>query len=167
MRLNTARCVAVFTTLLTRCTGFTVTTNNDDAAVANAIFNGPGVTVIYSDSAFASGSIGTFTDGPFGIGNGGLLTSGVASGALPGGDQSVDNGFENNGQGDFLCATNSRNPDSLYVQIRLASGYNGIRIQLIMATEETTTYDYYPSVSSSGDLTLAAVVIPMLLAFRM
>ncbi|KAF5239996.1 hypothetical protein FAUST_4580 [Fusarium austroamericanum] len=135
MRSVEARRLAAFLALPFLCNGFTVTVDRDTTgkSVAQAIFNGPGLTLVNWELRAPADSLGTFTDGPFGIGNGGILTTGQASGAMPGGDGNVDNGGD--GLADF-CGANSRNAAIVYAGVIPGAGYNGIRIEFIFATNE-------------------------------
>lgn len=74
------------------CTAISITASNDPTTLAEAIFNGLGVTVVGATYQGATNAAGTFTDGPFGIGSGGILTTGNAPDALPGGNDYVNNG---------------------------------------------------------------------------
>ncbi|OBS22773.1 hypothetical protein FPOA_09101 [Fusarium poae] len=91
-----------------------VVTSNDAVEVANAIFNGPGVSVVgatletsYFEEAITGdrGSAGTFTRGPFGIGSGALV------------------------QG-----TESRMWKDL--DIVVDTGYNGLSVEFVIGTDE-------------------------------
>ncbi|KAL5589716.1 hypothetical protein FOVSG1_011583 [Fusarium oxysporum f. sp. vasinfectum] len=88
MMSNTVGRLAPFATLPLLTSGFTVTQDNDGSGqtVAQAIFTGQGLSVVNWDLSAASGSYGSFADGPFGIGSGGILATGPVSGALPGGN---------------------------------------------------------------------------------
>ncbi|KAL5586162.1 hypothetical protein FOBRF1_016032 [Fusarium oxysporum] len=81
-------------------------------------------------------SMGTFTDGPFGLGSGGILTSGTATGAYLMGNRNVDNGVGAGGQYDYLCAPGTQNINTLQVQLGFDPGYNGVRIEFAFATQE-------------------------------
>ncbi|KAH7467706.1 hypothetical protein FOMA001_g15385 [Fusarium oxysporum f. sp. matthiolae] len=122
MMSNTVGRLALFATLPLLTSGFTVTQDND----------GSGQT----DLSAASGSYGSFADGPFGIGSGGILATGPVSGALPGGNRNVDNGHSNNGEQDSYCGPNSQNALVLYAGVFIDSGYNGVQLEFILATEE-------------------------------
>ncbi|KAL6411630.1 hypothetical protein AUP68_05346 [Ilyonectria robusta] len=100
--------------------------------LANAIF-GNGLTILSSSFSGASVSSGTFADGPFGIGSGGILTSGTAVGALPGGDHYVNNGAAGS---DTYCGAATYNAAILTVDLFLNPTFNGINFEYIMASEE-------------------------------
>ncbi|RGP74785.1 hypothetical protein FSPOR_1364 [Fusarium sporotrichioides] len=74
---------------------------------------------------------GTFTDGPFGIGNGAILTTGQVSGALPVGDGNVDN---QGGGSDY--SSGGKDAAVIYAGVILGSGYNGLRIEFVFAINE-------------------------------
>ncbi|CAG2017773.1 unnamed protein product [Fusarium graminearum] len=102
--------------------GFTVIVDNESSA---------------ENLLTAAGSSGSFTDGPFGIGAGGILTTGKLSGALPGGNGNIDNGFGNQGQLDYICdATDTQNAAVVYGRVKVNPGYNGVRLEFIFTTNE-------------------------------
>ncbi|KAH8901961.1 hypothetical protein BR93DRAFT_867808, partial [Coniochaeta sp. PMI_546] len=74
-----------------------------------------------------------FTDGPFGIGSGAILTSGTAVGALPGGNNHVANGAA----GSSYCGPNTNDGSVLTVGITILPGYEGLLVNLILASEES------------------------------
>ncbi|KAF4989014.1 hypothetical protein FDECE_14837 [Fusarium decemcellulare] len=119
--------------LLSPCTAFSVTASNDANTLANAIFSGPGITILQAAFSGAAQSSGTFTEGPFGIGNAGMLTSGAAVGALPGGNHYVNNGAPGS---DRYCGPNTFNAAILTVDFFINPTYNGIDVEFIMASEE-------------------------------
>ncbi|KAH7195920.1 hypothetical protein DER44DRAFT_814581 [Fusarium oxysporum] len=103
--------------------------------VASAIFTGPGLTIM-AVTVLGESSMGTFTDGPFGLGSVGILTSGTATGAYLMGNRNVDNGVGAGGQYDYLCAPGTQNINTLQVQLGFDPGYNGVRIEFAFATQE-------------------------------
>ncbi|KAF0642420.1 hypothetical protein FPSE5266_05316 [Fusarium pseudograminearum] len=135
MRSIETRRLAAFLALPFLCNGFTVTVDRDTTgkSIAQAIFNGPGLTLVNWDLRAPADSLGAFTDGPFGIGNGGILTTGQASGAMPGGDGNVDNGGDG---ADIFCGLGSTNAAVVYAGVTPGAGYNGIRIEFVFATNE-------------------------------
>ncbi|KAM6505836.1 hypothetical protein FSOLCH5_014012 [Fusarium solani] len=125
--------LTLWASLVHHCIGFGVTESGDANTLANAIFSGPGITIIQASFGGASVSSGTFTDGPFGIGSGAILTSGAAVGALPGGDHYVNNGAPGS---DTYCGTNTFNAAILTVDVLVQPGYAGIDFEYILASEE-------------------------------
>src|SRR5690349_19014020 len=83
--------VSIWTLLVSLCSSISIIPTNDANTLANGVFSGPGVTVVSASFTGAAGAAGTFSDGPFGIGAGVILTSGLAINALPGGDSTVAN----------------------------------------------------------------------------
>jgi hypothetical protein len=127
---NTTLALLVFSS---GCAGISITSNTDGMALAAAIFNSVGVVV---DSAAFSGAkyaAGSFTDGPFGIGSGGILTSGSATGALPGGSVHVANGAA----GSIYCGPNTNDGSVLTAKIEVQAGYSGILVQFILGSQES------------------------------
>ncbi|EMT71472.1 hypothetical protein FOC4_g10009974 [Fusarium odoratissimum] len=112
-----------------------ITETTDYDTVASAIFTGPGLTIM-AVTVLGESSMGTFTDGPFGLGSGGILTSGTATGAYLMGNRNVDNGVGAGGQYDYLCAPGIQNINTLQVQLGFDPGYNGVRIEFVFATQE-------------------------------
>ncbi|KAJ4181514.1 hypothetical protein NW755_011051 [Fusarium falciforme] len=125
--------LTLWVSLVHQCLGFSVTTSNDANTLAAALFSGPGVTILQAAFSGAAVSSGTFTDGPFGIGSGVILTSGAAVGALPNGDHYVNNGAPGS---DTYCGTSTFNAAILSVDIFVGVGYNGIDFEYILASEE-------------------------------
>ncbi|KAG8671082.1 hypothetical protein FPOAC2_04402 [Fusarium poae] len=118
--------------LLPKCQAFSITETGDANALASAIF-GPGIEILGATFSGASQSSGTFVDGPFGIGSGAILTSGLATGALPGGNKNVNN--EAPGSVTY-CGSGSSNAAVLRVEFFVYPAYNGIRIEFIFASQE-------------------------------
>ncbi|KAI8651528.1 hypothetical protein NCS55_01397900 [Fusarium keratoplasticum] len=125
--------LTLWATVVHRCLGFGVTGSNDANVLANALFSGPGITIVQASFTGAASSSGTFIDGPFGIGSGAILTSGSAVGALPNGDHYVNNGQPGS---DTYCNVNTFNAAILTVDVVVGVGYNGIDFEYIMASEE-------------------------------
>ncbi|KAF5237842.1 hypothetical protein FANTH_10556 [Fusarium anthophilum] len=132
MRFTNPKSLAVFTALPLLARSFSISETTSGATVAAAIFDGPGLNVLNVISLGES-SMGTFADGPFGLGSGGILTSGKATGAYISGDRNVDNGVAGY---DYVCAPNTQNVNALQVQVGLEPGYNGVRIEFVFATQE-------------------------------
>ncbi|TVY67987.1 hypothetical protein Focb16_v002388 [Fusarium oxysporum f. sp. cubense] len=135
MRFTNPKSLAVFTALPLLANCFSITETTDYDTVASAMFTGPGLTIM-AVTVLGESSMGTFTDGPFGLGSGGILTSGTATGAYLMGNRNVDNGVGAGGQYDYLCAPGTQNINTLQVQLGFDPGYNGVRIELVFATQE-------------------------------
>ncbi|KXH27563.1 hypothetical protein CSIM01_13169 [Colletotrichum simmondsii] len=125
--------LAVFAAFAPLCGSFSVTQTNDANILANAIFNGPGITVLQATFSGAAVSSGTFTAGLGGIGNGAILTTGSAVGALPGGDHYVNNGAAGSAA---YCGPSTFNAAILSVDIAIDPGYSGVQVEFILASEE-------------------------------
>jgi hypothetical protein len=81
----------------------------------------------------ASTSAGTFTDGPFGIGSGAILTTGQVVNANPG--RTPFNG--NLGPGSPFCGgTDSFSAAILTVDVVTLPGFDGILFEFILASQE-------------------------------
>jgi hypothetical protein len=111
---------------------FSIVTTNDAPVLGTALF-GPGLTLL-PGSSFSGGtdSAGVFTDGPFGIGNGVILTNGRADGALPDGDQSTDNGAP----GSEYCGDDSYNAAVLQLNFDIEDDLDGFNIEFIIASSD-------------------------------
>ena len=124
---------------------FTIVPTNDATVLADALLGGTGaVTITSSTYSGAATASGTYTDGPMGIANGVILTSGSALAALPP-DNSGSTGTVNGEPGDPLCGQltapyNSFDRARLDIVFDLAAGYDGISFQLIFGSEEYPEY---------------------------
>ncbi|EWZ98062.1 hypothetical protein FOWG_02320 [Fusarium oxysporum f. sp. lycopersici MN25] len=125
--------LVVLAALLRASYAFSVTANTDGNALASAIF-GNGISVISASFTGASDSSGTFTDGPFGMGDAAILTSGAAVGALPNGDHYVNNGAAGSAT---YCGGLSNNAAILTADVMLIPGFGGVRFEVVMASEES------------------------------
>lgn len=132
MGFHLSRLVAL-AALLRASYAFSVTANTDGNALASAIF-GNGISVISASFNGASDSSGTFTDGPFGMGDAAILTSGAAVGALPNGDHYVNNGAAGSAT---YCGGLSNNAAILTADVMLIPGFGGMRFEVVMASEES------------------------------
>ncbi|KAH7209938.1 hypothetical protein DER44DRAFT_864616 [Fusarium oxysporum] len=119
--------------LASPCVGINITPSNDANVLANAVFSGTGVVITSASYQGATDASGTFTNGPFGIGSGGIFTSGSASGAAPGGNTQVANGAAGSAT---YCGSNTFDGSLLTVDLVISPGYNGLLIQLILASSE-------------------------------
>ncbi|KAF5567839.1 hypothetical protein FPHYL_3052 [Fusarium phyllophilum] len=113
---------------------FSVTADTDGNVLASAIF-GTGISVISASFTGASDSSGIFTDGPFGMGDAAILTSGAAVGALPNGGHFVDNGAA--GSVTYCGGSSSHNAAILTADVMLLPGFGGMRFEVVMASEES------------------------------
>ncbi|EQB55303.1 hypothetical protein CGLO_04779 [Colletotrichum gloeosporioides Cg-14] len=131
---RTSTFIAALAAAISVCHCFGVTVSDDALILANAIFTGPGVVVQSATFTGFPTSSGTFTDGLGGIGNGAILTNGAADGALPGGNQYNDNGLP--GSSTYCGSSNTFDASILSVSVTISSGYNGVQVQFIMASQE-------------------------------
>ncbi|RYC95453.1 hypothetical protein BFJ63_vAg1738 [Fusarium oxysporum f. sp. narcissi] len=125
--------LVVLAALLRASYAFSVTANTDGNALASAIF-GNGISVISASFTGASDSSGTFTDGPFGMGDAAILTSGAAVGALPNENHYVNNGAAGSAT---YCGGLSNNAAILTADVMLIPGFGGVRFEVVMASEES------------------------------
>ncbi|KAF9872969.1 hypothetical protein CkaCkLH20_09479 [Colletotrichum karsti] len=154
--------LAAYAAFAPLCGGFGVASSNDGNVIANALFNGAGVTVLSGSSSFTGGvnSSGVFTGGLGGIGSGAIFTSGNVAGALPGGNVNVNN----YGGSSIYCGSGAQNSAVLSVNINLSVGYDAVQLQFILASADTINPDpigiyldsQLYSVDTSGNLITAA-----------
>ncbi|WP_437963901.1 choice-of-anchor L domain-containing protein [Sorangium sp. So ce260] len=123
----------------------TIGTTDDAGALTSALVASGGAinvtSVSYSGAATASG---TYSEGPLGIADGAILTSGGASLALPPSDPFLVS-QENNLPGDPLCnalipGLSSFDAAKLTINFDLAPGFSGISFQSIFGSEEYPTF---------------------------
>jgi len=123
-----------------------ITPTDDATALTNAIIGsaGSGITitsVAYTGAATASG---TYTDGPLGIGDGALFTSGEAIIALPP-SNSGGEGFNHNLPGNPYCDAltapyASLDAAMLTITFDLEAGYDGLSLLFVFGSEEYPEY---------------------------
>ena len=124
---------------------FAITPNangGDLAAALDAL--SPAVTITSATYTGASGAAGTYVDGPSGIADGIIITSGLATNALPP-SGSGSTSTQNNQPGDPLCDPltapfNSQDRARLDMTFDLAAGFDGISFQLLFGSEEFPEY---------------------------
>lgn len=133
MRPNTVISLVLFALLSPESAAITITTTNDAATLAAAIFNGAGITVSSASYVGATTGAGTFTDGPFGIGSGAILTSGAAAGALVGGNTLVQNGASGS---QFCGAGTTFDGSILTANVNVEAGYNGVLVNFILGSAD-------------------------------
>ena len=122
-----------------------VTTSSDANALLGAMLGGGAAisvtSVSYSGAATASG---TYTDGPLGIGDGALITSGAAQNALPpsdSGSTTQANGLPGHALCDALIpGYASQDASLLTIQFDLAAGFDGIQFNSVFGSEEYPEY---------------------------
>lgn len=118
-----------------------ITTTNDPIALGDAVLGGGSAILVnsvsYSGAAVASG---TYTDGPLGIADGALLTTGAAQLALPP-NSGGNTGQSNNVAGSSLCDSlipgyQSHDASLLTINFDLAPGFDGISFNSVFGSEE-------------------------------
>jgi hypothetical protein len=145
VRLGAAALTLASLGIASNALALNVTTTSDPIALGDAILgSGSAIyvsSVTYSGAAIASG---TYTDGPLGIADGALLTSGSAQNALPpnnGGSTSQNNGLGGHALCDALIpGYQSYDASLLTVTFDLAPGFDGISFNSVFGSEE---FPYY------------------------
>jgi putative metal-binding protein len=119
----------------------TITPTGDASALASAVTSPSNNAVLITSFSYAGAAVasGTYSDGPLGIPNGAILTSGGAALALPPSDGNVSQ--SNNVPGSPLCDAlipgfPSRDASTLTITFDLASGFDGISFQSIFGSDE-------------------------------
>ncbi|KAH7185980.1 uncharacterized protein B0J16DRAFT_399835 [Fusarium flagelliforme] len=119
-----------------------VVSENDPTVVAEAIFNGPGVTVQGASwiaiAEADSSPAGTFTNGPYGIGSGGILTNGLATRAgdsFIGDEPNTNNVFPGSEE---YCGSQTFDATILEVRIEIGDVYEGVEVEFILSSMEYT-----------------------------
>ncbi|XXX78225.1 choice-of-anchor L domain-containing protein [Sorangium sp. So ce134] len=120
--------------------GLTIGTTNDAGSLASSLLaTGGAINVTSMSYTGAATASGTYSDGPLGIADGAILTSGSASLALPPGSPSDSQ--VNSLPGDSLCdalvpGLESHDAAKLTINFDLAPGFSGISFQSIFGSEE-------------------------------
>lgn len=145
---RTARALCLIPLFVALGFSITVTTTNDGALLANsAVVNGELdiLSVNYTGAALASG---TFTDGPFQIGNGTIITTGRADQAPVAVNPPANfrPNVNNNFGGSPLCQAiigntfQSLDATTLSIRVNVSEEFTGITTTFIFATEEFPEY---------------------------
>ncbi|KAJ4170439.1 hypothetical protein NW754_006577 [Fusarium falciforme] len=128
MRLRLSRLIAS-AILLSLGVGFTIVTNADGNTLGNAMMPGSGITLLSGSYTGASVASGTFSDGPFGISSGTILTSGRADGAtVPGSDN-------DNAQPGYMGG-NTFDAAVLSLDISISPPFTGFELEFAFASND-------------------------------
>ncbi|KAJ4235939.1 hypothetical protein NW759_001024 [Fusarium solani] len=128
MRLRLSRLIAS-AILLSLGVGFTVVTNADGTTLGNAMMPGSGISLLSGSYTGDSAASGTFSDGPFGISSGTILTSGRADGAtVPGSDN-------DNGQPGYMGG-NTFDAAVLSLDISISPPFTGFELEFAFASND-------------------------------
>jgi len=123
----------------------TVGTTSDAGSLASSMQSGgSAITITSAVYSGADQAAGTYAEGPLGISDGILLTTGSAQLALPPSDR-TDAGADNARPGDPLCDAlipgfTSHDATKLTITFDLAPGFDGISFQSIFGSEEYPEY---------------------------
>ncbi|KAI5843344.1 hypothetical protein DFP73DRAFT_551627 [Morchella snyderi] len=117
-----------------------VTPTDDATALANAVLS-PGITLVSATYSGAVGSSGTYTDGPLGIRDSIVMTSGNAIDTVPGSDTSEEISKDRSTAGSALCQSlnggvNTYDAAVLTMDVVLDAGYAGFFTEFVFASEE-------------------------------
>ncbi|KAK2669236.1 hypothetical protein RAB80_014762 [Fusarium oxysporum f. sp. vasinfectum] len=106
-----------------------IETSNDATAVPSAIFKGPGISI--TNATFENAGI--FTSDPFGIGSGGILTTGYSRDAD---ENTYNQNVDAQMDGSEYCGPDTTNAAVLSVELVVEPEYNGLSMEFILATRE-------------------------------
>jgi cysteine-rich repeat protein len=134
-------------------TALTVVASSSSSELAQALVV-PGTGITATDWAYAGVACqsGTYVNGPLGIGDGIVLTTGLVKGALPPNDvpgnsppYGISTALPDGVTGEALCKTLSGydmvyDAAKLKIEFDLASGYSGIRFGYVFGSEEYPQY---------------------------
>ncbi|MBI5610035.1 MAG: choice-of-anchor L domain-containing protein [Deltaproteobacteria bacterium] len=122
----------------------TIAPINDALKLAQALLGTSGIELISATYSGGDAASGTYANGPLGIANGIVVTSGAAAVALPPNDASGA-GMNNGSGGDALC--DSIAPGAMFldaakltVNFKIKSGMSGIRLDYVVGSEEYPEY---------------------------
>ncbi|MCO4774252.1 MAG: choice-of-anchor L domain-containing protein, partial [Deltaproteobacteria bacterium] len=124
---------------------FAITPTSNGGTLASALdASSSAVTITSASYIGANGAAGVYTQGPSGIEDGVIITSGSAVGALPP-SNSGSTSTSNNQPGDSLCDPltapfPSRDRARLDMTFDLEAGFDGISFQLLFGSEEFPEY---------------------------
>ena len=117
---------------------------SDADVLAASIIKGSGVSVVTASYTGADGACGTYIDGPLGMPDGIVMTSGAALNALPP-NSAAGTSTQNGAGSDALCSQltapfGSQDAARLDIVIELEPGYDGIDLQYMFGSEEYPEY---------------------------
>ncbi|MFH1529163.1 MAG: choice-of-anchor L domain-containing protein [Pseudomonadota bacterium] len=147
-RLNTVRLATLLAMgglfLAAPASALDIVPTNDPDVLAASIVKGGGVSIVSASYDGADGACGTYIDGPLGMPDGIVMTSGAALNALPpnsGGGTSTENG----GGTDALCSQltapyGSFDVARLDIVFELGAGFEGVDLQYLFGSEEYPEY---------------------------
>lgn len=139
MIFNTITFAALFATAVS---GLAVTPTGDANTLAQAILgSSPGIKLVSASYAGSPDSSGTYTDGPQGIRNAAVLTSGNAVDTIIGPGSDADISKSKGTAGSPLCSALAGGASSydaavLTMNVELLSGFTGFFTEFIFASEE-------------------------------
>ncbi|PWW78883.1 hypothetical protein C7212DRAFT_275149 [Tuber magnatum] len=139
MIFNTVTFAALFATAVS---GLAINPTGDANTLAQAILgSSPGIKLVSASYAGAPDSSGTYTDGPLGIRNAAVLTSGNAVDTIIGSGTGGDISKAKGTAGSPLCSaladgTSSYDAAVLTLNVELLSGFTGFFTEFIFSSEE-------------------------------
>ncbi|KAI9783339.1 MAG: hypothetical protein M1839_003873 [Geoglossum umbratile] len=135
----TNKLAAVAAVAITGASAVNITPTGDATVLANALL-GPGITLVSADfNGDASGS-GTYTDGPLGIPNSIVLTSGDPLHPYAPSSEGTKQNVPGFGRCDALSGGASGDAAVLTLKVNLEQGYPGFFSQFVFASDEYPDY---------------------------
>jgi len=143
---NIRQIVSILPAILAVSSALTVQNTNNADTLAKAIL-GEGIKLVSASFKGSSMSSGTFTAGPQGIRNAGVLTTGDVQDVIP--DPATDDEVDSKSDGadgaDDLCGpladgATSYDATVLSMEVELSDGFDGFAAEFVFATEEYPEY---------------------------
>ncbi|KAH0548130.1 hypothetical protein GP486_008141, partial [Trichoglossum hirsutum] len=135
----TQKLAAAASIVLTGASALTVTPSGDANKLANAIL-GPGLTLISASFQGAASGSGTYTDGPLGIRDSAILTTGDALHPNPPSSEGTTQNLPGFARCDALSGGTSFDAAVLTLEVSLQEGFPGFFSQFVFASDEYPEY---------------------------
>lgn len=135
MKLPKTSVLAACASLIHVCIGvFQVSPVSDAMQLARAIFSEDHINILSASfqPRVHIDSVGSFTNGPFGLGHGAILSTGRADQAMKGGTGNHDMG----GSGSKYCGVGSTDRTVLFVDFETTAEIEGLEVEFVLATNE-------------------------------
>jgi len=135
----TSKLAAAAAVAITGASAVNITPTGDATTLANALL-GPGLTLVSAEFKGDPAGSGTFTDGPLGIKNSIVLTSGNVLHPNEPSSEGTEQNLPGFGRCDDLSGGDSFDAAVLTLQVKLEAGYPGFYSQFVFASDEYPEY---------------------------
>ncbi|KAI9766916.1 MAG: hypothetical protein M1840_006213 [Geoglossum simile] len=135
----TSKLAAVAAVAITGASAVNITPTGDATTLANTLL-GPGITLVSASFQGDAGGSGTYTDGPLGIKNSIILTSGNALHPYEPSTEGTALDLPGFGRCDELSGGTSFDAAVLTLHVTLDAGYPGFYSQFVFASDEYPEY---------------------------